>query len=1180
MRLRTKLILIPFGAAFAILLGLYLALFQFGLLEYLVNRKLRDLIAGNLPLKVRIGQISGDYLSRLIISDIKAEYDDGTDHYLMAAIPKLAATFSISNLWHGNLIFKSILLDSAEFALKRSLQGKWLIPKPLQESNGSSGGIDIQIDQALLRHIAVRFYSDPDTLVFRNIILDGQIKISGTTYSAQIDTFAYDASDYRLNLKSGRGKITFSGSDIIFQDLTIVSDSLDFTSNGQIHIKEPAAAKILLDARRLNLPEIGSFLGTRLSGNMAARGELNYESQLLSGELQLSGTFENRLFDSLRVGFRFAKNVIKIDSLDGSILGGCNLIGHGDINFGAKPEEYHLIGKIRNFNLENIVPETFTSNLNGGINITGHGFTGDNLSLDITADLDESWFDEYHAYKAAGMMTVTTREIIIQDKFAVEYGQNTFLISGKLEYNGNVDLTGTSRFDDLAAFNGQTFIERLGGRGDLNFKVTGALKNPDIVGQIDSDSLWLYDVYASRAGIEFQMNHFLYDRSGSVKISMLNGTAYQLPFDTIRAELQVDSQYVRIDTSHFHNKISTASARGFLDYASFPQILTFDSLAIDIMGLTLNNDSLIKIAIDSGGYQFERARLKRSDGFLAAAGRVNYNDSMNLKIDLDRINITPLVKLIDTEYVFGGRMSGEFLVGGDFESPLIDFIGRIDTLTYNNFNLGDLTADLNYVNKAIEVDSVIIDSHTGRYVAKGIFPINLAFSAAESRFTGVEQDIDFTARDTRLDAVGLFLAEVEKLEGDLTADFKLTGTPQQPKINGKIDLKKGFLKIADLVNPLENVMVSITMNNQMVTVDSMNAICRDGKKMIGIVRGEGRIKINSIDQLDYNLRVKLSDFPGKYELGDIDGIINANLRVTGLTPPTVSGDVTILSATYRENFARESDGWIILTSLEGDQTWDLNLDVEIPSKLWIKNEDIDAEFSGRLNFVREKGNYRYIGSLEILRGKGYLADRIFQIESGGSINYENIESPNPTLDIYATTKIRGAAQTTQGGPTETSNYELRVHISGTLEEPKIEAAAAPEGSPQFTTEEIIPLIFTNYYSEKSNGIGSSERFSDRLTAGISGYLSTQMTQIGSRTLGVETFEIDPVYGNKFDPLGTRLTVGFYTNPNLYIYGRSALSGVSGREVGFEYRLKRFLLLEGSRDDANLYHLLLNLYWDY
>ena len=155
---------------------------------------------------------------------------------------------------------------------------------------------------------------------------------------------------------------------------------------------------------------------------------------------------------------------------------------------------------------------------------------------------------------------------------------------------------------------------------------------------------------------------------------------------------------------------------------------------------------------------------------------------------------------------------------------------------------------------------------------------------------------------------------------------------------------------------------------------------------------------------------------------------------------------------------KENEGWVILTSLEGDKTWNLDLDVEIPSQLWIKNDDIDAEFSGRLNFVREKGIYKYIGSLEILRGKGYLADRIFSIESGGTINYGNIESPNPDLDIYATTKIRGTTPSGQGGATETTTYDLRVHITGTLEEPIISAAEGAEGAPQFTTEEIIPLI--------------------------------------------------------------------------------------------------------------------------
>ena len=81
-------------------------------------------------------------------------------------------------------------------------------------------------------------------------------------------------------------------------------------------------------------------------------------------------------------------------------------------------------------------------------------------------------------------------------------------------------------------------------------------------------------------------------------------------------------------------------------------------------------------------------------------------------------------------------------------------------------------------------------------------------------------------------------------------------------------------------------------------------------------------------------------------------------------------------------------------------------------------------------------------------------------------------------------------------------------------------------------------------------------------------------------MGVETFEIDPVYGDKFDPLGTRVTLGLYTMPNLYIYGRSDLAGQSGQELGFEYRLKKFLLMEGRLDEDNLYRFFFNFYWDY
>ena len=106
MRLRNRLILILFGSVFVLLLGLYVALFQFGLLEYIVNRKLQNIIGTNLPLKVKIGKIEGDYYSNLTVSDVTAEYDDGKYSYLMAVIPNVFANI-LSQFMEGQSDIRS-----------------------------------------------------------------------------------------------------------------------------------------------------------------------------------------------------------------------------------------------------------------------------------------------------------------------------------------------------------------------------------------------------------------------------------------------------------------------------------------------------------------------------------------------------------------------------------------------------------------------------------------------------------------------------------------------------------------------------------------------------------------------------------------------------------------------------------------------------------------------------------------------------------------------------------------------------------------------------------------------------------------------------------------------------------------------------------------------------------------
>ncbi|MGH8016398.1 MAG: translocation/assembly module TamB domain-containing protein, partial [Candidatus Zixiibacteriota bacterium] len=103
---------------------------------------------------------------------------------------------------------------------------------------------------------------------------------------------------------------------------------------------------------------------------------------------------------------------------------------------------------------------------------------------------------------------------------------------------------------------------------------------------------------------------------------------------------------------------------------------------------------------------------------------------------------------------------------------------------------------------------------------------------------------------------------------------------------------------------------------------------------------------------------------------------------------------------------------------------------------------------------------------------------------------------------------------------------------------------------------------------------------------LSDVVASQFSQIGGkqlRQLGVETFEIDPGLGEGgLDIAKTRLTLGFYSpfDPNLYVYGRSAIGSSTGQELGFEYRLYKRFLLEGRRDEEELYHVNLKLHWEF
>jgi len=1168
MKRRNKTILFILLAISILALALYFWLFSFGLFEHIVVRLLNDQIGKNLGVRFQLDEISGDYFSAPVVRNLNIIYIDDIESYTLAHIPRLTAEYSIKKIWRGEFEFNEVVIDSAVFTLQKTDE-RWLLPTPVKSSDQKGVSIDFQILEFCLNNLKLNIISPEDSLIIDDIIFDARIKAREKTYSAIIDRLSYRSSDSRFSLLSAGGTVTSTGNQLIFRDFKIITDSSDFKVGGLIVLKKEPNINIDLDAKNINLKELSSFINAKLNGNISAVGNIDYKSGELSGDVIVSGTFFDRYYDSLSTSFHFVNNQFFFDTISGYVFKGCHIDAHGDLDLSRIPAEYHLIGEIRNFNLNNLAYNTYTSNINGRINLTGRGLKSDELELNIVTELDESWFDEYHSSLAIGEMTIFSDSILFHDKFVVKYHDNRFIVSGKLDYHGAIDIAGTTRFDDLSAFNGQTFIERMGGRANLDFNVGGELSNPDITGCFLSDSLWLYDIFSEKADMDFYIKHFLYNRLGKINLYLYNGTAYDIPYDSILLKIDIDSQYALINDVSLGNEYVNLTAAASLNYSSYPQRLILDSININLMDLLFKNDDQVVVEIDSSGYEVIKCRLLRPKGYVEGKGRINYDDSMDFRVFGYRVNIAPWVKLYYDEGDIGGFLSGEVSISGNFHSPLIDFNGGIDSLMYMNFILGDITADYNYSDKLVQINNVSLKSKNGNYVANGIFPIDLTFTAVPDRFHQTrEQDIRIIAHDQRLDLISLLIDEVEDFTGEFNADFRLTGTARKPEINGLASVNRGRLKLYDLILPLEDLSIDMTMKNKTVHFNNMSAVCKDNR---GRVKGGGTVVINSIDQLDYNLNVDVHEFPAKYELGDISGIIDANLAVKGTTPPTVSGDVTVISANYRENFADENDGWILLSSFQKQDSWNINLNVEIASNLWIKNDDIDAEIAGDINFVRENGRFRYFGTMEILRGKAYWADRNFRIEPGAIISYEDIEYPNPRLDIWASTNIRTATENLFG-EIEIANEDLRVHVGGTLDEPII---TADEDSPVGTTG-ILPVLLLNY--NPSDTAGKMEP-GDRVTSGVSNFISQQVGRLGSRYIGVETLEIDPVYGDKFDPLGTRLTLGKYLGP-FYVYGRTAISLEAGQEVGLEYRLKRFLLIDGHMDEDNLYRLNLNFNWNY
>jgi autotransporter translocation and assembly factor TamB len=1156
-----------------ILTGLFL-LYESHILENWVNRYLAEKVAAKYSLDVTIGEIEGSFIDGFVLRDVLVKLYQDRDTVTLAYVPRIGIDYSLSDLVHRRWVLDSLVVTGAQVYLKRDTTGAWMLPKLPGKTIAKSELPSWDVREIVFTDATLNMSVNDSVWNWFDIGLRGSAKSDAGTYTFRLDSLHADNSDRRLRVESVTGQGTFFEGKLALQGMHMAADSSHMAFSAVYNSAADPKLTAQIDTAHVRLTDIFSLMGSSLTGEADLAGTLYGRKDRIGGNILLRGTFEDRRFDSAQTAFHYDHGILYLDSLHGRVFESCLINAFGRINFASDPESYHLSAHVDSFNLDHLVFNSFKTDLNGNLVLDGRGLNSQSLAIDLDVDLGESHFDIYHFHTASGQMTIGHNGLYAFPGFQITYYDNRFLVDGGIQYDGNITIGGRAELNDLSRFAHQTFIDLPAGRAEGEFAITGPVTDPNIRAHLTSDSLWLYEFYSTDFETSFFINNFTTSMRGPIMIRSQTADAWGFPVDSLYAEFQLDSNLLFIDTAQVSNDYSRGNLTGILDFAAYPQELSLDTVFFDLEGQRFTSDGVQNILIDSLGYRFDRVDILTSGGDLKFNGRINYDETLDIGWDINSISILPWLELISDTLDVNGRLSSTGRMTGTMEYPEFTVAAGVDSLKYRSLLLGDLKAYANYGDSLLLIDSMRLVSPEGLYTAYGEFPINLSMVSGHELFDEREQEITITAADKRLDLASFLLESVEYITGDFSAEIELTGTTKEPHLNGVANLKNGTIKLFDLRDPLVKTDIDVEMSDRLITIVKADAVVPRAKGgQPGHVWGKGTILIYGLDRFRYALNLQCTDLPVNYELGDVSGTADARIWVNGETPPVVTGTIKAKSMYYRESF--ETTGFSMLAALEADKTWDLDLMVEFPSNFWVQNADIDAEFSGSINILRKSGVYNFLGTLEVIRGNYFFFDKNFSIEPGGEIIYDNIEEPDPKLNLTISTRIRTTSRFTDFESEANYSYELVLAVTGTLTNPIITGA----GDTPISSENILPALLADYRPDLDS-LGGNPVLSDRITVGGVGLLATQFSRLGTRTLGVETFEIYPTGTKGFDPLSTRLTIGAYTLPNLYVFGSSYFDIEKGQEVGLEYRLGRHYLFEGRRDEANLYHFNFRLNWEY
>lgn len=557
---------------------------------------------------------------------------------------------------------------------------------------------------------------------------------------------------------------------------------------------------------------------------------------------------------------------------------------------------------------------------------------------------------------------------------------------------------------------------------------------------------------------------------------------------------------------------------------------TIDNIAV---GDTPWGTATLDVSLADKKLTINKGELPIGDGMIAAAGTADLNGDSDIQIAANNVALSALMPLASTQIPLTGNLHLIANVTGKTLNPHVELSTEVVNANYNGVGLDRVYAMATMDDKVIHVQQLV--GQRGEYKARisGDMPLAAIYTS------GYLPPGDKSAMNLTLDVNEADLAVLPLMTplitegiGPLQGSVHITGTYDQPEVNGMISVKDGTIHFKDVKKDLSGVFTQLIFKGQQLEVIGGANM---GKGNVGI---SGQASWQGTTLTGYSAVAQFNglDIDSEYFSGPLHGEIGI-LNKDGL--PTVAGHVDLENNTIAIPLS--------FTSSEGGNPIGLDVTVNIGKKVRLYSAGLyDIILGGGAHIGGTTNRPDIDGGFDVKEGTIKYLNNTFKITSAKADFVPG--SFMPILHAEAEARVQ--------------SYKVKLEVNGPVEQMALKLSSEPH-----LEERQIVSLLTFGYSNGNDSSLSSDDASALLAAGVrsalSGYIEgTLKNNLGLDRINITSGSLDPNEDPNSSTNGYyNIEIGKYLLPNLMVTYSQGLNN-DIQSYGIQYDINSHFSVNG------------------